>query len=255
MCQTYKSSILRPRVQFLRLLVDISPISPTQDLRSGRPTQDTRATTTLRLDSKRFVQTLARGTSPLTFSTRTLPMIVDISAPTTPSSRRAVGMSQPHDPDNNRREPVGHLRIRTRPVERRLRTRASQGFLLPRRTRARISSGRAGPESTPVGRLLIRLIRVPQSSLVSRGPREMYRKPLRILRAPRPQFDNLMPSTPQPGQPVDPQMAISLESTPRLITMRQGNSVLAPDPLNTHHTVFPEPFRTRSTGVSMQMLM
>ena len=138
-------------------------------------------------------------------------MIAGISARILLSLQRAMHTSQPHSPRNSHNEPAARPRIRTGLVKHRLRTRVSQQFLLlPRSTRPRVSSGRAGPESTPVGRLLIRLIRVPQSSLVFRGPREMYRKPLRILRAPRPQFDNLMPSTPQPGQPVDPQMAISL---------------------------------------------
>ena len=194
---------------------------------------------TLYPDSGRFVQALARATSPHTFRAKTLSMIVDISAPQTQSSRRAAGTSQPHGLGNSHRKLVEHPLIRIRPAGQRPQTRPSQRFLLPRRTRVQAGSGRAAPKFTPVGRLLVRLIGVLQSSPVSRGPREMCRKVLRTL---RPQFDNLTPSIPQPGQLVDPQMVISPESTPRSITTRQGNSVPVPDLPNAHPTVLPEPF-------------
>jgi len=194
---------------------------------------------TLHRDSGCFAQILARGTSPLTFRASTPPMIVDISAPTTPSLRGAVDTSQPHGPGNSLIELVGLPRIRTRPAGRRPRTSPSQSFLLPRRTRVQTGSGRAALRSTPVGRLLVRPIGVPQSSPVSRGPRETYHKTLRTLRT---QFDNLTPPTPRLGQLVDSQMVISPEPTPRSITMRQGNSVPVPDLHKTLPSVVPEPF-------------
>ena len=176
-------------------------------------------------------------------------MIVGISALVIPFSQRAMRTPQSHDPSNSHREPVTGPRIRTKLVGQWPRTRVSKHFLLlPSRTRVRASSSdRAGLESAPVGRLLVRPTRVLRSSLVIPGLRETCHKTGPTPPPPQIQLGRLTSFTPGPGQLVDQRIQISPGLAPRSVILSWGNSVPilvrhAPEPPNKHLTVPPEPY-------------
>jgi len=241
-CRPYSSSIPHPRVQLPQLLLPVS--EPTRE-----EAVQTTATMILRPDNGYFAHPdlpTCRTGLPLSIAVPGInPMIAGISAPVLLFSRRAMRTSQPHDPSNSHRDPVTHPRIGTRLVGQRPRTRVSKHFLLPSRTTVRASSSdRAGPESAPVGRLLVHPTRVPQSSLVIPGLRGTCCKTIPSPPPPQIRLGRLTLFTPGPGQLVDQQIQISTGSTPHSATQSWGNSVPihTPEPPNKHLTVSPEPY-------------
>ena len=172
--------------------------------------------------------------------------IVGISALILPAWRGIMGAPRLGSLSNSRTRP----RLEIRPMGRR--TRASQRLLL---------GARAGREFTPVGRLLVHPIDVPQSFLIFRGVRAGYH---RIPSASIPlgnRLGRLTPDTRQLYQLTGGRIETLVTSTPRSITpvVVGDDSVhdlvlLRPSPPNRHLTAPPEPCGPRPMETGLVML-
>ena len=151
-------------------------------------------------------------------------MTAEVSVPVLPSSRTATRVFQPRSPRNSHREPVTRHHSTIRLTQRHLRVDIQ-----------RLLSSDRGPNSAQVGKLLGLLLSVPQLSPVPRGPQQTQFPPSQI------RIGCITPSLPQPDQPLDQQIQISLVSILRLVIQLENISLVLhiPDTLSVPHLTVP----------------